>query len=64
VSEGIELLTQLCTIKVKVKGKGEILKVPTPQGKMKKLLEAASIKLPPVLPTRKHKVVTRKKLSK
>ncbi|RMG67379.1 MAG: hypothetical protein D6710_11440 [Nitrospirae bacterium] len=64
VPEGIGLLTQICSIKVTVNKRGHCFKVPSPEGKAKRLLEAISVSLPEVIPPRKHRVVTRKKISK
>ena len=64
VPEGITYLSQISSIKVTVSKKGQCFKVPSPTGKARSLLEAISISLPEVLPARKYRVVTRKKLSK
>ena len=64
VPEGITYLSQISSIKITVNKKGQCFKVPSPTGKAKSLLEAISVSLPEVLPARKYRVVTRKKLSK
>jgi transposase len=64
VQEGVALLSQICSVKVTVNKRGQCYKVVSPTGKAKALLEAISVKLPEVLPPRKHRVVTRKKVSR
>lgn len=62
VEEGIEQLTTLCSMKVTMKGGGSYLQIPEPRDISMKLLSAVSVRLPEVLPHRKVKVVSRRKL--
>ena len=63
VSEGIKELSQLCTTEMKVKEKSLCNKIPEPRESLSKLLKAAHVKLPDVLPCSGIKVATRKKLT-
>jgi len=63
VAEGITYLSQISSIKVTVNKKGQCFKVPSATAKAKSLLDAISVSLPEVLPVRKCRVVTRKKIS-
>lgn len=62
VPEGIDELETLCTIEVLVDGQPRCNKIPVPRDSVKVLLEAASVKLPEVLPCKGIKVATRKSL--
>jgi hypothetical protein len=62
VEEGLKQLSTLCSMEMKVKNKAPCLKVPQPREKSKQLLKALDIRMPTVLPHRKARVVTRKKL--
>lgn len=64
VPEGIAQLSTLCSMEIEVKGQGTCLKVPRPRENTQKLFKALKITLPNVLPHRKVRVVTRKKLPK
>lgn len=61
VAEGIDELGSLRGVEMTV-GQASCQKVPDPTGSTRRLLEAARIKLPPVLPLRGVHVATRKKL--
>ncbi len=63
VTEGINELAQVCAIEMKVKGKPFCKKIPEPRRSIKKLLEAAQVRLPEALPSTGKKVATRKKLT-
>lgn len=62
VEEGISSLATLCAMEVSVKGQGTFCRIPNPRESSKRLLEAIGIHLPEVLPERKVRVVTKKKL--
>ncbi len=62
VEEGIEQLSTLCSMKVTIKGGGSYLQIPEPRDMSMQLLSSALVRLPEVLPHRKVKVVSRKKL--
>ena len=62
VEEGIKELSTLCMTEVHVKGKPGCYKIPQPRPSIKKLLDAAKIRLPEVLPIKKGCVATKKKL--
>jgi transposase len=61
ISEGLDELGSLRAVEMKIQNTA-CQKVPEPTGLSKKLLDAASVKLPSVLPARKMHVATRKKL--
>ena len=61
VAEGIDELSSLRTVEITI-ANTVCQKVPTPTGLSKKLLDAAEVKLPSVLPLRRAHVATRKKL--
>jgi len=61
VAEGIDELGSLRGVELTV-GQVTCQKMPEPNGLSKQLLDAASIRLPAVLPLRKVHVATRKKL--
>jgi len=62
VEEGLQQLSTLCSMEMKVKNHAPVLKIPRPRETSKQLLRALDIKLPTVLPHREVRVVTRKKL--
>jgi transposase len=62
VEEGLNQLSTLCSMQVKVKNQASCLKIPRPRERSKQLLKALDIRMPIVLPHRKVRVVTRKKL--
>ncbi|NOG82233.1 MAG: IS1634 family transposase [Candidatus Scalindua sp. AMX11] len=64
VPEGIAQLSTLCSVEMKVKDQGACIKIPRPRENTQKLFKALKITLPIVLPHRKMRVVTRKKLTK
>ena len=61
--EGLNQLSTLCSMEMKVKNQASCLKIPRPRERSKQLLKALDIRLPVVLPHRKVRVVTRKKLT-
>ena len=63
VEEGLKQLTTLCSMKMEVKNQASCLKIPRPREKSRELLQALDIRMPIVLPHRKVRVVTRKKLT-
>ena len=62
VEEGLKQLSTLCSMEMKVKNQASCLKIPRPREKSRQLLRAFDIRMPIVLPHRKVRVVTRKKL--
>lgn len=64
VSEGINDLTTLCANEVIINGKPHCHQIPQPRHTLQKLLEAAGVRLPKVLPHKGVKVTTKKKLQK
>ncbi len=64
VSEGLEILSQICSQEVAVEGRSMCVKIPEASGMGKELLKSAGIKLPTALPPRKAIVDTRKKISR
>jgi transposase len=62
VEEGLNQLSTLCSMQMKVKNQTSCLKIPRPREKSRQLLKALDIRMPIVLPHRKVRVVTRKKL--
>jgi len=63
VEEGLKQLSTLCSTEIRVKKQGSCLQIPRPREKSRQLLKALDIRMPIVLPHRKVRVVTRKKLS-
>ena len=63
VQEGINELTTLCAMKMIVKGKLRCNKIPEPRASIRKLLNAAAVRLPQALPCKGVRVATRKKLT-
>jgi transposase len=64
VQEGISELSQLCATEMHVNGKPQCNRIPEPRDSIAKLLNAANVKLPEVLPCKGVKVATRKNLTK
>ena len=62
VEEGLNQLSTLCSMEMKVKNQASCLKIPRPREKSRQLLKALDIRMPIALPHRKVRVVTRKKL--
>jgi len=62
VQEGLNQLSTLCSMEIKVKDHGSCLKIPRPRDKSRELLKALDVRMPMVLPHREVRVVTRKKL--
>ena len=62
VKEGIKRLSQLCTMKLYVRGKAILHVVPKARKDVEELIKATKIKLPEYLPIRKSKVVTKLKI--
>ena len=62
VEEGLHQLQTLCTTEVQVEGGGSCLRIPTPDGASRSLLNALKLHLPEALPRSDIRVVTRKKL--
>ncbi len=62
VEEGLHQLQTLCSTKLQVEGGGSGLRIPTPDGASRSLLNALKLHLPEALPHSDILVVTRKKL--
>lgn len=62
VEEGIHELTTLCMTEVMIVGNARLNEVPTPRASIEKLLKAANIRLPKVLPYTGATVSSKKKL--
>jgi hypothetical protein len=62
VTEGLEALNRLCTVKLTIKGGGSCLRQPDLDRQTKKILQALKVKLPKAFPTSSVKVDTKKKL--
>jgi len=62
VEEGLHQLQTLCSTELQVEGGGRGLRIPTPDGASRSLLEALNLRLPDALPRSDVAVVTRKKL--
>jgi transposase len=62
VEEGIQELSTLCMTEVTIAGKTRINEVPTPRASIKRLLQAAGIRLPKALPYTGASVSSKKKL--
>ena len=63
VEEGIKELSTLCAIEVEVNGRGKVNQIPEPRASIKKLVKAAKVRLPDVLPSKGIIVTTKKKLT-
>lgn len=64
IQEGIDELTSLCATETVIDGGSRCNSIPEPRSSIKKLLSAARVRLPEVLPCTGVCVTTRKKLSK
>jgi len=62
VEEGLAQLATLCSMEVKVEGGGSCLRIPGPRPASAALLEAASVRMPEVLPHPETRAVTRHSL--
>ena len=62
VQEGIDELASVCAMEMNVGNKQQANPIPEPRPSIRRLLEAASVRLPSVLPCRGIKVASRKKL--
>lgn len=62
VQEGLDELASVCAMEVRVGGKASVHKIPQPRPSAQQLLDAASVRLPDVLPCKGIKVASRKKL--
>ncbi len=63
VKEGLKELTTLCATEMVVNGRPCCNKIPEPRPMVRKLLEAAKVKLPDALPCSGIRVATRKRLT-
>jgi hypothetical protein len=63
VEEGIQELSTLCMTEVTIDGKTRINEVPTPRASIKRLLQAADIRMPKAFPYTGATVSSRKKLT-
>jgi hypothetical protein len=62
VEEGLAQLATFCSIEVKVEGGASCLRIPAPRDSSRSLLQAASVRVPEVLPHLETPVVTRRTL--
>jgi len=62
VQEGLDELASVCAMEVSVGGKASANKIPQLRPSVQQLLDAASVRLPDVLPCKGIKVASRKKL--
>lgn len=62
VKEGIDQLATLCLVEVRIKDHAPYHQVPTPTDTLQRLLDAAQVRLPKVLPSRGVTVTTKTKL--
>lgn len=62
VKEGLNQLATLCSMKISLKDGGSCYRIPTPCETLAKLVKAAKVRLPEVLPHLGVNVVSRKKL--
>src|SRR5713101_952916 len=62
VQEGIELLSSLCLVQVKVNDHVPYSEIPRPSPEIKQLFESAGVRLPSALPGKPQKVDTKTKL--
>ncbi|MEW6215763.1 MAG: IS1634 family transposase [Nitrospirota bacterium] len=63
VKEGLEQLSTLCSMEMVIKGHGSCHRIPTPRPILARLLKAAGVRWPKVLPHLGANVVSRKKLN-
>lgn len=64
VEEAIRQLDRLCATHILIKGKYKLQKIPKPSDFSNRLLKAANIQIPELLPVKEIKVATRHKLHK
>ncbi len=64
VQEGINQLSTLCSQEVLIHGKPQCHKIPQPDEAIKRLLDAAGVRLPDALPKKGVRVTTKMKLQK
>lgn len=62
VEEGLKELDALCSIEVSIADGGYFHRIPQPRELSQQLLEAANVKLPTALPSKRIIVATKKKL--
>jgi transposase len=62
VKEGLEELSTLCSMEIRIKGQGSCHRIPIPRQTSAQLLQATAVRLPHVLPCLGATVVSRKKL--
>jgi hypothetical protein len=62
VQEGIDELSQVCAIEMRVKNKAFANRIPHPRASIEKLLKNARVRLPEIFSASAKKVATRKKL--
>lgn len=62
VPEGIAELASLCAIKINVKGRPQLNRIPQPRESVRQLLDAANVQLPSAVLCRAEKVTTKRKL--
>jgi len=62
VQEGIDELASVCAMEITLAGKKQAHHIPQPRPSIQRLLEAAAVRLPAVLPCKGINVATRKKL--
>jgi Transposase DDE domain len=62
VKEGIDQLATLCLVEVRIKDHAPYHQFPTPRDTLQRLLDAAQVRLPEVLPSRGVTVTTKTKL--
>lgn len=63
VQEGLDQLATLCLTEVRVKTQASYHQIPTPRDMLQRLLDAAHIRLPKILPHRGIRVTTKSKLT-
>ena len=63
VEEGLQELSSLCAIEVRITGQASCQQIPQPRPTLQKLLDLAQVQVPPVLPCIGIVVATRKKLT-
>lgn len=63
VEEGLRHLATISSVKATIKGNGSFMRVTAPDELSMQLLEALNVDIPPVLPSKRANVVTKKKLT-
>ncbi len=63
VEEGLKQLSMLCSMEMVIKGEDSCHRIPTPCSAVAKLLKAANVKLPTVLPLLGTNIVSRKTIA-